>query len=52
MGSRCDGLNALNLAKKLAVLVRIYALGLLNDDEYTKVRNKIMQEHNIVTFEK
>ena len=44
-------LNALKLAKKLAVLGRIYALGLLNEDEYTKVKNRIMREHGIVTFE-
>lgn len=33
-------MDALRLAKKLAVLGRIYALGLLNEDEYTKVRNR------------
>jgi len=44
-------LDALTLAKKLAVLARIYALGLLKEDEYTKTRNRIMQEHNVVTFE-
>lgn len=44
-------LDALRLAKKLAVLGRIYALGLLNEDEYTKVKNRIMWEHGIVTFE-
>ena len=49
--SGCDRLDALTLAKKLAVLARIYALGLLNEDEYTKARNRIMQEHNVVTFE-
>jgi hypothetical protein len=43
--------DALTLAKKLAVLARIYALGLLKEVEYTKVKNKIMQEHNVVTFE-
>lgn len=43
--------DALILAKKLAVLARIYALGLLKEVEYTKVKNKIMQEHNVVTFE-
>ena len=50
-GSGCDRLDALTLAKKLAVLARIYALGLLNEDEYTRTRNRIMQEHNVVTFE-
>ncbi len=44
-------MDALKLAKKLAVLGRIYALGLLNEDEYTKVKNRIMREHGIVTFE-
>jgi len=44
-------LDALILAKKLAVLARIYVLGLLNEEEYTKVKNKIMQEHKVVTFE-
>lgn len=43
--------DALILAKKLAVLARIYALGLLKEDEYTKVKNRIMQEHNVITFE-
>ncbi len=43
--------DALTLAKKLAVLARIYALGLLKEVEYQKVKNKIMQEHNVVTFE-
>lgn len=44
-------MDALRLAKKLAVLGRIYALGLLNEDEYTKVKNRIMWEHGTVTFE-
>ena len=44
-------MDALKLAKKLAVLGRIYTLGLLNEDEYTKVNNRIMREHGIVTFE-
>ena len=44
-------MDNLKLAKKLAVLARIYALGLLNEDEYIKVRNRIMQEHRVVTFE-
>lgn len=44
-------MDVLRLAKKLAVLGRIYALGLLNEDEYTKVKNRIMREHGIVTFE-
>lgn len=44
-------MDALRLAKKLAVLGRIYVLGLLNEDEYTKVKNRIMREHGIVTFE-
>ena len=44
-------LDALRLAKKLAVLGRIYALGLLNEDEYTNVKNRIMREHGTVTFE-
>ena len=48
--SGCDRLDALTLAKKLAVLARIYALGLLNEDEYTKVKNRIMWEYGIVTF--
>lgn len=49
--SGCDRLDALTLAKKLAVLARIYALGLLNENEYIKTRNRIMQEYNVVTFE-
>lgn len=49
--SRCIRLDALILAKKLAVLARVYALGLLKEEEYAKVKNKIMQEHNVVTFE-
>lgn len=44
-------MDALRLEKKLAVLGRIYALGLLNEDEYTKVKNRIMRQHGIVTFE-
>ena len=44
-------MDTLRLAKKLAVLGRIYALGLLNEDEYTKVKNRIMREHGIVSFE-
>ena len=44
-------MDALRLAKKLAVLGRIYALGLLNEDEDTKVKNRIMREHGIVSFE-
>ena len=48
---RQDILDVLRLAKKLAVLGRIYALGLLNEDEYTKVKNRIMREHGIVSFE-
>ena len=44
-------MDCLTLAKKLAVLARIYALGLLDEDEDTKTRNRIMQEHNVVTFE-
>lgn len=47
----CGRLGALILAKKLAVLARIYALGLLKEEEYAKVKKKIMQEHNVVTFE-
>lgn len=43
-------MDALRMAKKLAVLGRIYALGLLKD-EYTKVKNRIMREYGIVTFE-
>ncbi len=39
------------LAKKLTVLRRIYTLGLLNEEEYAKVKNKIMREHGIFTFE-
>ena len=44
-------MDTLKLAKKLAVLARIYTLGLLNEDEYTKVKTKIMQEHGVATFE-
>ena len=44
-------MDTLKLAKKLAVLARIYALGLLNEDEYIKVRNRIMQEHGVMSFE-
>lgn len=44
-------MDTLKLAKKLAVLARIYALGLLNEDEYTKVKTKIIQEHGVATFE-
>ena len=40
-------MDTLKLAKKLAVLARIYALGLLNEDEYTRAKNKIMQEHGV-----
>ena len=43
--------DALKLAKKLAVLGRIYALGLLKEEEYTKVKNRIMREHGVFTFE-
>ena len=43
-------MDALRLAKKLSVLGRIYALGLLNEDEYTKEKNRIMWEYGIVTF--
>lgn len=44
-------MDALKLAKKLAVLGRIYALGLLKEEEYTKVKNSIMREHGVFTFE-
>lgn len=44
-------MDALILAKKLAVLARIHELGLLRKEEYVKVKNRIMQEHNVVTFE-
>lgn len=43
--------GCIEIGKKLAVLGRIYALGLLNEDEYTKVKNRIMREHGLVTFE-
>lgn len=43
-------MDDLKLAKKLAVLGRIYALGLLNEDEYAKVKNRIMRENGIVTY--
>lgn len=45
-------MDALKLAKKLTVLARIYAMGLLNENEYLKVKKRIMQEHNVVTFER
>lgn len=44
-------MDALILAKKLTVLARIYAMGLLNEEEYTKVKLKIMKEYNVITFE-
>jgi hypothetical protein len=38
------------LAKKLAVLGRIYRMSLLSEDEYKVVKKKIMREYNVVSF--
>ena len=38
------------LAKKLAVLGKLYCMALLSEDEYTAVKKRIMREYNVVSF--
>lgn len=40
----------LELAKKLAVLVKIYDMSLLSEDEYMAVKRRIMREYHVISF--
>ena len=40
----------LELAKKLAVLGKLYCMSLLSEDEYTAVKKRIMRGYNVVSF--
>jgi hypothetical protein len=40
----------LELAKKLAVLGKLYCMSLLSEDEYRAVKMGIMREYNVVSF--
>lgn len=37
-------MDYLKLAKELAILARIYQLGYINEEEYDKIKRKIMQK--------
>lgn len=40
----------LELAKKLTLLGCIFRLGLINEEEYSVTKKRIMMEYNIVSF--
>jgi len=43
-------MKELELSKKLALLGKMYRMSLISETEYTAVKNKIMQDYNIVSF--
>ena len=43
-------MDYLKLAKKLAILAKIYQQGYLDEEEYDRVKKKVMREFNILLF--
>ena len=48
---RNESSGCFDFSKEVGGSCKNISLGLLKEVEYTKVKNKIMQEHNVVTFE-
>lgn len=42
-------MDYLKLAKKLAILAKIYQQGYLDEEEYDRVKKKVMREFNILS---